>query len=96
VPWESHRLQPWEEVNDGRLTAVRDVTGENTGEWLPAADVLPETNDRLADTEARRLDALLEALVTELDTIEDDDQAQATRESIHRVQAYLDRREERD
>jgi hypothetical protein len=81
---------------DGRLTAVRDVTGENTGEWLPAADVLPETNDRLADTEARRLDALLEALVTELDTIEDDDQAQATRESIHRVQAYLDRREERD
>jgi hypothetical protein len=81
---------------DGRLTALRDVTGEGTGEWLPADDVLPETDDRLTDAEAARLDALLDALVTELDAIEDDDQARATRGSIRHVRTYLDRREAKD
>lgn len=79
---------------DGRLTAVRDVTGEDTGEWLPPADILPDGDARLTAPEVRRLDELLDALDAELDATEDnDDQARATRDSLHRVRAYLERRD---
>lgn len=79
---------------DGRLTAVRDVTGEDTGEWLPAADILPDGDPRLTAPEVRRLDELLDALDAELDAIEDnDDRTRATRDSLQRVRAYLERRD---
>jgi hypothetical protein len=79
---------------DGRLTAVRDVTGEDTGEWLPAADILPDGDARLTAPEVRRLDELLDTLEAELDAIEDnDDRTRATRDSLHPVRAYLERRE---
>ncbi len=81
---------------DGRLTALRDVTGEDTGEWLPAADLLPDGDTRLTAPEVRRLEELLDALDAELDAIEDnDDRTRATRDSLHRVRAYLNRRETR-
>ncbi|MFB6296237.1 MAG: hypothetical protein ABEH66_05260 [Halobacteriales archaeon] len=78
---------------DGRLTGVRDVSGEADGDWTPAEMVLPETDTRLTDPEAARLEELLGALTTELDTIEDDDRIHETRESIQTIRAYLERRD---
>lgn len=78
---------------DGRLTALRDVSGETAGDWIPAEAVLPETDTRLTDPQAARLEELLGTLTTELDAIADDEQTRATRESVQTIRAYLNRRE---
>jgi hypothetical protein len=78
---------------DGRLAAIRDVSGEADSDWIPADAVLPETDTRLTDREAARLGELLRVLTTELDAIEDGDRAHKIRESIQTIRAYLDHRE---
>lgn len=78
---------------DGRLAAVRDVSGEIDGDWIPAEAILPETDSQLTDPEAARLGELLGALTTELNAIQNDDRAQEIRESVQTIRAYLDRRD---
>lgn len=51
----------------GRLDAIRDVSDEEPGSWVPADGVPPATPIQLSDVDVSRLESLLARLTAELD-----------------------------
>lgn len=71
----------------GRLDAIRDVSGEEPGSWVPADEVLPATPMRLSDVDVSRLESLLTRLTAELDA--DGESGDDVQTAIAQLRQYL-------